>query len=90
MRRVFKYPIVEIQDVVNIMMPKGAKVLTVQVQNGTPCIWAAVDPCQTYLEMRRFRIAGTGHPIEDNIVDNYVGTIQKFDGKLVFHLFEVK
>ena len=89
MKRVYKYPI-EIQDVVKIMMPKDAKVLTVQVQNGTPCIWAAVDPCQMYLECRFFRIAGTGHAIEDDVIDNYVGTIQMYDGRLVFHIFEIK
>lgn len=88
--RVYKYPIPSIQDVVRMMMPKDAKVLTVQVQNGTPCIWAAVDPSQLYLETRLFRIAGTGHEIEDDIVDDYVGTFQMYDGKLVFHLFEIK
>ncbi len=86
--RVYKYPITSIQDVVTIIMPKDAKVLTVQVQNGTPCIWAAVDPSQMYLEPRTFRIVGTGHEFEDVIVDGYVGTFQMYDGKLVFHLFE--
>lgn len=89
MKTVYKYYL-PIQDVVMITMPKDAKVLTVQVQNGQPCIWAAVNPAPTELETRAFRIAGTGHPIVDEIVDDYVGTIQLHDGRLVFHVFEIK
>ena len=88
MTRVYKYPI-DVQDVVQVMMPKGARVLTVQEQHGRPCLWAAVDPSQPKLEMRTFRIAGTGHAIVDEIVDDYVGTIQMLDGRLVFHVFEI-
>ena len=87
--RVYKYPI-EIQDVVRVTMPKGARVLTVQDQHGRPCLWVAVDPSQSELEERIFRIAGTGHPIVDEIVDDYVGTIQTFNGRLVFHVFEIR
>lgn len=43
---VYKYPL-DIQDEVVIMMPKCARVLSVQVQNGRPCLWAAIDPCET-------------------------------------------
>ena len=87
MKRVYKYPL-DIQDEVIVMMPKGARVLSVQVQNGRPCLWAAVDPNEMTLEERRFRIAGTGHPIQDDVVDGFIGTIQMYDGRLVFHLFE--
>ncbi len=89
MKRVYKYPL-DIQDEVIVMMPKGARVLSVQVQNGRPCLWAAVDPSETELEKRLFRIAGTGHPIYDDVVDGFIGTIQLYDGKLVFHVFEAK
>ncbi|MBQ8969210.1 MAG: hypothetical protein IJ064_05720 [Bacteroidaceae bacterium] len=71
-------------------MPKGAKILTVQIQSGQPCIWAAVNPSSFENETRRFRIAGTGHPVEDAIIENYIGTFQMCDGKLVFHVFEIK
>ena len=89
MKRVYKYPL-EVNDEVSVNMPKGARVLSVQVQNGRPCLWAAVDPCETSQEERRFRIAGTGHPIEDDVVDGFIGTIQMYDGRLVFHVFEIK
>lgn len=89
MKRVYKYPL-DIQDEVIVMMPKGARVLSVQVQNGRPCLWAAVDPTEMELEKRLFRIAETGHPIHDNVVDGFIGTIQLYDGRLVFHVFEAK
>ena len=89
MMRVYKYPL-EIQDVVRVVMPKGAKVLTVQVQHGRPCLWAAVDPSQMDLEERLFRIAGTGHAIVDEIVNDYIDTFQMLGGQLVFHVFEIR
>lgn len=89
MKMVYTYPL-DIQDEVIVMMPKGARVLSVQVQNGRPCLWAAVDPTEMELEKRMFRIAGTGHPICDDVVDGFIGTIQLYNGKLVFHVFEVK
>lgn len=88
MMKVFKYPL-EIKDEVSVPMPLGAKILTVQSLNNKPCIWAAVDPSTTYMEMRKFRIAGTGHPIADSTVDGYIGTVQLHGGMLVFHVFEV-
>lgn len=89
MKRVYKYPL-DIQDEVTVMMTKGARVLSVQVQNGRPCLWAAVDPNEMTLEERFFRIAGTGHTIQDDVVDGFIGTIQMYDGRLVFHVFEMK
>ena len=43
MKKIYKYAI-EITDDRDIVMPVGAKILTVQNQNGVPCIWAMVDP----------------------------------------------
>lgn len=68
-----------------IDMPRGAKVLTLQVQDGHPMLWAAVDPGQP-TEPRQFAIVGTGHALPDN-AGAYVGTWQSTI--YVFHLFEV-
>jgi hypothetical protein len=54
---------------------------------GEPQIWALVEPDQPEAEVW-FRIAGTGHPITDDI-KRYVGTFQIDRGSLVFHVFEV-
>ena len=72
-----------------ISMPRGAKILSVQVQGGLPCIWAEVEP-KAKLEQRRFLIVGTGHPIEPTghveYQRTYVATFQ-LEG-FVWHLFE--
>lgn len=85
MKTIWKY--VTCWDAFALMMPRGAKVLSVQVQNGVPCIWALVDPVEP-VEMRRFLLVGTGHEIECTDGLSFIGTFQMRDGELVFHLFE--
>lgn len=88
MTKVYKFPL-EISDEQKVSMPEGAKVLTVQVQKGKPCLWAE---CNTDEEpvLRTFLIRGTGHPIDDEIEKEYIGTIQMCEGSIVFHVFEKK
>lgn len=45
-----------------------------------------VDINDTNLRKASFRIAGTGHPIEDHHAQNFVGTIAMAD-RLIFHVF---
>lgn len=86
MKRIFKYP-VAINDYIEIEMPKGAQILDAQAQAEVPCIWALVDPSQPK-ETRRFRFAGTGHPIkETNLI--HIGSFQMAGGALIFHMFEI-
>ncbi len=74
-------------DEVNIKMPLGAEILTVQMQNGYPCLWAVVNPKNSLVD-RNFSIHGTGHPLPMRGVGNYIGTYQQAEGALVWHLFE--
>jgi hypothetical protein len=91
---VYKYQ-VPIEDVFVLSMPVGAVVLTVQTQRlgqgglakDVAFIWALVDPVAPN-QPRKFRLAGTGHPITEEI-DSYIGTFQLQEGRLVFHLFEI-
>jgi hypothetical protein len=64
-RRVFKYPIY-IADRLTVGMPKGAEILTVQVQFDNPQIWALVEP-DNPMETRAFCIVGTGNPVPYDI-----------------------
>lgn len=61
------------------------------MQYGKPQIWALVDP-QSPVVMRAFRLAGTGHPIEERPGEKmqYINSFQIDGGALVFHLFEVE
>ena len=88
MKTVWKYPI-PVDDVVAITMPKGAEILHVSEQHGTPTMWVLVDPLEP-VQARQFRFAGTGHPIEDHHAVAHVGSFFMQGGALVFHLFETK
>ena len=86
MQTIWKYP-VPVADSFTILMPKGARFLTVQTQKTEPQMWALVDRDQP-LEERRFHLLGTGHSDGDRALGQYVGTFQVADGTLIFHLFE--
>jgi len=81
---IYKYPLL-ILDEQEIEMPMGAGLMSVQMQNGQPCLWALVDPMNTS-ERRKVLIRGTGHPADG--LGRYISTFQMKGGELVFHAFE--
>lgn len=85
--RIYKYRL-ELRDVQSMLMPEGAEVLSVQVQNGSPCMWAKVDTITEERTWRQFVIYGTGHPTFD-FPSKFIGTFQMDNGSLVFHVFEL-
>lgn len=68
-----------------VLMPRAAKLLSVQMQGEMPQLWALIDPAEPR-ESRTIRIIGTGYPIDGDPGD-YVGTFQMSNGALVFHVF---
>lgn len=83
--------VLEVTDQQNIMLPKGAEVLTVQVQRSVPCIWYKF-PKQFSNEKEpwSFQTFGTGHDVPATDIGQYVGTYQIRDGSLIFHVFGKK
>lgn len=81
---------VGLSDLFAVEMPRGAQILDVQVQRGTPQMWALVDPAAP-IERRQFRLVGTGHHFKlfEDQQPKHVGTFQLDSGALVFHLFEI-
>lgn len=72
-------------------MPEGARLLAVQVQAGTPCLWALVDPSAGSVT-RRLALRGTGHSCEGLSPESYVGMFQlptPLGGIFVGHLFDL-
>lgn len=88
MKKIYKYPI-EIQDEQVVLLPTGAKILTVQTQGGKAFLWAMVNPTMPNDMAVTIRIFGTGHTIQDADRLEYIGTIQMCGGALVFHVFKV-
>jgi hypothetical protein len=87
MKEIWKYSIPD-KDFFEVTMPVGSKVLTVQVQRDTACIWVLVNPIKPK-ETRRFRLAGTGHDIKPQDTKKYIGTFQQHVGTFAYHLFEL-
>jgi hypothetical protein len=71
-------------------MPEGAEILHVDAQRNIPCIWAKVDTDRP-AQIRKFRLVGTGHPLDREVAASmfHHGSFFMEDGIFVFHLFEV-
>ena len=82
MKTIYKYELTS-QDA-SMKLPKGAEILTVQIQDGRPMLWALVDP-DNVLEDRVISTVGTGWEVEDNM--KYICTYM--EGYLVWHVFEM-
>jgi len=87
MKTIWKFPL-DLCDQQQIPMPKGAQILTLQTQNGVPCIWVMVEDDAVEAEMRTFEIFGTGTEItkEKGFGRCYIGTFQR--QQFVWHVFE--
>lgn len=89
---IHKYPL-QVTDLQTIQLPRGAKILKVDVQRGIVYLWALVNlnPVMPK-ENHTIRIVGTGHDIDDRDVPqmNHIGTFQLYNGDFIGHAFEVK
>lgn len=84
MKTVYKYPLAH-QAGNKIEIPVLSNIMCLQMQNGTPTIWALVDTNATK-EYRHIRIYATGEPFDEGFSHRYVGTYQI--AGFVFHAFE--
>lgn len=89
-RQVWKYPIDVGEN--RITMPKGAKILTAQMQRDTPVLWAEVNVYDKHEELacesRNILVTGTGHDIDRNLDLQYIATFQM--SWMVWHVYEIK
>jgi len=85
--RIYKW-MLDILDRQTVMMPRGAKLLDVQVQNATPCLWALCEPLAPK-ESRCIAIYGTGRLLVGD-PGEYIASFQLSGGALVFHAFEIR
>jgi hypothetical protein len=86
-KTIWKYEL-KIDDLQNVIMPIGAEILSVQMQNKTPCLWALVNPDEKDTDTRYIETFGTGHPVAYDMESTreFIGTYQTRG--LVFHVFE--
>lgn len=96
MKMIFKYQIRDVHhnSIQEIEMPKGAKIISSQMQNGELCLWAIVNPKHS-IKKRTFHIFGTGFEMVDydKKLYEHVATVQQpmplHSLNLVWHVFEV-
>lgn len=75
---IYKYDLVH-----TIEMPKGAQILSIQMQGNQPTLWALAD-LSAPMEDRRFEIVGTGWIVGEGF--HHIATY--VDGPFVWHVFE--
>ena len=95
MKMIYKYPLgmdIHHNMIAEVELPKGAKILCIQMQTNIPMIWAIVNPKN---EMRKhtFHVFGTGFEMKDydKKCYEYISTVQQKASMVsyVWHVFEV-
>lgn len=84
--KIYKYAIGDADQDGIIQIPYDHKILSVQLQNNQPHVWAAVDPT-TPLVKRRWWVVPTGGNVSLNDLPYYRTTLIGANG-LVWHVFE--
>ena len=83
---IWKYSI-ELNGFTHILVPTGAKLLSVQSQNGCLCAWFAVNPRASKVA-RVLAVVGTGHCRPDTMQSGeFKATVQI--GMLVWHIYDM-
>jgi hypothetical protein len=91
MRTIFKYPLTNVDfddgTEFGINLPEGATIISCQLQQGKPTLWAEVDT-DLGQEARRFIIYSTGSSSVKDEPVIYVGTVLMDSGS-VWHIYEL-
>ena len=82
---IHKYALEETDDQ-TILMPKGAKILSVGAQRNLMCLWALVND-KAPMEGHRIYIVGTGHPASHVVRSTFLGTVMLHNAELIFQVF---
>lgn len=88
MMAIYKYQLALV-DRQSIDMPSDANILSVQLQNGIPTIWAEVSP-DAPIFPRRFAMICTGETISASYSNRkYLATLQLHTG-IVLHVYQIR
>ena len=86
MQTIYKYKL-DTTDNQVVLLPPFSEILTVQLQDGVPHLWALVDTNIVEKIPITIEIFGTGNPIPDGR-RRYINTYLLREDRLVFHVFE--
>ena len=85
---IWRFPITDAENQI-ITMPKNAKILTVRVRGGQPCLWALVDT-EAKTGPRMIITVSTGYWCDHVVQRSYIGMYQEEreeGGSYVWHVF---
>jgi hypothetical protein len=89
---IWKYPLAV--GITSINMPFGSRILSLQIQDDFPVMWAEVDLWEAEHKdnyvIRYFCTYGTGHEFSTKNIINYVGTYQLYNAGFVGHVYELE
>jgi hypothetical protein len=95
--KIYKYPLQAAFDgmgaswheIDTILMPEGAKILSVGIQGDNhPVLWALVDPDKPFVP-RILYVVGTGHEMgKEFLTRRFIGTLIFGNGGIILHVWE--
>lgn len=91
-RTVYKYQL-QLNDTTEVTLPTNHQILKFGCQVDSIIMWCLVElpedgEPRAGTVTRKFRIAGTGHPIQEGVTkDHYLDTV--FMGRCVWHIFKL-
>lgn len=85
MKVIYKYPLGYRNLFMQLQLPIGAEILSVQYQNEGMYLWAVVES-RAVVELRSFYILGTGMEVPNHVNLKFIATVQQ--GAYVWHVFE--
>jgi hypothetical protein len=79
---------IDLQQEQGVEIPKGAQVLTAQIQRSKISLWAKVDPHAPHILMTVLVLA-TGQDCDEKTFKEmrYLSTVQSNQGEFVWHVF---
>ena len=83
-QKIYKYEI-PIKEKFSLILPERSKILSVQLQNNIPMLWAAIT--RRYTISYDFAVYGTGHKMDEKLYHKYISTFQQDD--FVWHIFQI-
>jgi len=86
MKRIYKYSLDTIDQQV-LRLPSNSKVLSVAAQGDNIVLYVRIDDTIVRMTDCLVLIHGTGHDADDTIDSTFVGTVNLYNGTLMFHVF---
>lgn len=87
MGKIVHKQIIQIQDFIQVSLPKAAKVVMIAYQGFNLCIWYEFDfQYKDFIEPRCFQVFGTGHLIPEHV--KHVATVLSPSHDFVWHIYE--